>query len=1140
MTMRSFKAPVLGGLLFCSITVGSQAWTSGGGGAPAALQIVDNVEGSFVNLNLFPVRPIVAHPSGTGFFALNTHASTVERFDAAGNNPVEVWNTPWGPVALRLWTHPGTQQEQLLVSCRGSSVLARLDAQTGETLELVPLPSEPADLLVIGDDAFIACTALDTVVQLDLVTGARVDYTPSTHAGFNCKAPVFLAESNSGKVFVAPMHSGNNSTASRVFQRRAGVVLDLDDPNVAVQGLPDEDMFLINQNTQTVVAVGRGLGTTLFGFAINPVTTRTWILNTEANNKGPERQTEKGVRGDVVANRLSILRANIGNPPPLPDAIIDLDDVDPVLPGIQYVRTESVAQPFGLDFRSNGNGLIVSLGSDNVLEVDKDGLRIDEWDLPLGSIPRAVVINEAAGVFWVYCWGTNQVREYQTSDSSFVRACELSDDPTPANIAEGRRLFYSAKHSIENNQSCASCHVEGRTDFLAWNLEDAPRDSKGPLLTQSMSGIEKLAPFHWRGERSSLADFNSAFEGLLGGKRLTRAEFADFEAFVMSLTNPANPYLTRERELDDSKVPFTVGVGAQATTGQDVYFNVPISSGPFCNTCHTLPTGTNSDIFSGEPTEVIPRRVFNKVAPFNEIYRRLMATVPIETFVEPGNPGAGTIMDSRGYLGVAATHSGLIENFTTRIDDFFNGITVDHLTSFVMQVDQGVAPAIHQAFLLDAGTLATVQADLENYLLPAAMARQCDVVVVGRSEPGAVQARWAWDRASNTFLPDHATLTPRTLADFINGAGAESHVFYGMPVGMAARTVLDRDLDGIINALDPAPEDPDVDGGDSTAPVFLMAPTLQWKSSKVARLQFETDEPTVYRITYGEGVEADRCVPKSADCSAVSTEFGTSHSPLLGELMPSTDVTNGVYLPVTFSYAPTIEVFDRAGNSTSFTMPSFDSNPYGPGDEDEVIIGRLYWAQFDDVGPGPLRARANAHVVYKRGAPPLQAASNYLVVWRVLVNGEVNDTWIPGDAQSFRVDHVEQLGPTGSKPMQVSGPLLVGFELDAMGETHVSFEIPGLQVGQVVTLSVESVIQIKASQVATLHANLAAASACATSGAAGTVDCDGDGQPDCCLEVPVPFHIRAGTRWSMPDTNPARRALTEPFDPAQWTPIPLF
>jgi len=1140
--MASSRYPLLalGCALLGTLATYSVSSPASVGTGTAPYDFLDEIEGSFVNLNLFPVRPIVAHPSGTGFFALNTHGSTVERFDGTNTDPVEVWDVPWGPVACALWEHPVTQQLQLLVSCRGSYVMARLDAGSGELIGVLPLPPEPGDILVKQDtdQAFIACSAKDMVVQVDLLTDATVEYTPESHPGFNVKHPVFLALSNSGRVMVPSMHSGNNSTPSKIFDRRAGEVIDLEDPDYAVQGLPDHDLFRIDPGTQTVQPIGRRIGTTLFGIGVNPVTTRTWVLNTEANNKGPDRQSEQAVSGDVVANRLTIIRPNVTVPPPEPDAFIDLDDADSGTPGVQIDPTKTVGQPFNLDFRDKGDVFIVGLLTDLLIALNPDGVRLSQWQLPEGSIPRAVKVDEAQGVVWVYCWGTNEVIEYHMGSMQVTRTCRLSDDPTPERIKRGRELFYDASHSEKNNASCASCHVDGRSDLLAWNLSDDPKDSKGPLLTQTMTSLERHAPFHWRGERRGLGDFNIAFKGLLGGETLTRTEFRDFEAFVFSMQNPANPWANRERLLDDSVIPYGVDPTGKATQGQVSYQNLPVQGANFCTDCHQLPLGTNHDIFGGEPTEVIARRVFNKVTPFNETYRRLMDVVQIETLNEPGNAGAGTTIDTRGFLGVGATHAGLIESFEVRISDFGTGAETQNLTSFVLQLDQGLAPAIHQAFLLDAANAAATTAELQSYLMPQAQVRNCDVVVVGRSEPGAVRTRWAWDRQNDVFVPDHPTLGTRTLQDFINNAVNESHVFYGLPVGMATRYAVDRDLDGLVDSVDPMPEDAFVDVQDTTGPSFTVAPHLVWVTSRTARLAFETDEPTVYRITYGEGHVADRCVPRSQGCTDVSEEWGMAHTPILTDLLPSTATTNGVYVPVTFTYDTTIEVFDRMGNSTVFNLPQFDSKPIGPGDPEEVIIQRLNWLEFDDFTAGQLSARAEARVVYKRGAPPQPGAQHRVVVARVLVDGQVDSAWTPTQPSTFRVDHIEMVGPSDQKSFGVSGPLMVALETDAAGRTELEFERPGLVEGQFVTLNIEAVILLDDTQLAAFHNSLSAANACATQGGPGTVDCDGDGNLDCCLELPVTFAGRALSRWSFPDTAAGNRCLVEPYDPENVTPVP--
>ena len=125
----------------------------------------------------------------------------------------------------------------------------------------------------------------------------------------------------------------------------------------------------------------------------------------------------------------------------------------------------------------------------------------------------------------------------------------------------GRILFYDASHSLHNTASCATCHIEGGVDGIAWNLGSVT-DDKGPMTTQSLKSINVTAPFHWRGEQlNGLADFRGAFPGLLGGADLTDEEFIAFEAFILSLETPPNPHQNRRRLLDDSIQPSGAIIG---------------------------------------------------------------------------------------------------------------------------------------------------------------------------------------------------------------------------------------------------------------------------------------------------------------------------------------------------------------------------------------------------------------------------------------------------------------------------------------------------------------------------------------------------------------------------------------------------
>ena len=116
-----------------------------GDGAP--FRVLDNIEGEHIDLLHAPVRPMVLTSGEPHLYAVNTHDSTVVHFDAS-LQALQTFRVPWGPVSIGLWTEPLSGEDRLLVVTRGNSALAQLDRETGQIVQLLRLPAEPADLLV--------------------------------------------------------------------------------------------------------------------------------------------------------------------------------------------------------------------------------------------------------------------------------------------------------------------------------------------------------------------------------------------------------------------------------------------------------------------------------------------------------------------------------------------------------------------------------------------------------------------------------------------------------------------------------------------------------------------------------------------------------------------------------------------------------------------------------------------------------------------------------------------------------------------------------------------------------------------------------------------------------------------------------
>ena len=125
-------------------------------------------------------------------------------------------------------------------------------------------------------------------------------------------------------------------------------------------------------------------------------------------------------------------------------------------------------------------------------------------------------------------------------------------DPTPDYIREGRGYLYDAKLSDDGTVSCASCHIDGDRDGLAWDLGDPGGElfnngsanplhpMKGALMTQTLRGLSGERIFHWRADRPGLTSFNGT-PNLMGGEKLSEEDVQLFADYMQSIRFGSNP-----------------------------------------------------------------------------------------------------------------------------------------------------------------------------------------------------------------------------------------------------------------------------------------------------------------------------------------------------------------------------------------------------------------------------------------------------------------------------------------------------------------------------------------------------------------------------------------------------------------------
>jgi DNA-binding beta-propeller fold protein YncE len=399
--------------------------------------------------------------------------------------------------------------------------------------------------------------------------------------------------------------------------------------------MSDHDVAVIDTASLTVTYLDR-LMNLCMALAVNPASGFVSVVGTEATN---EVRFEPNVKGTFVRSMLALVNPAAPGTPGLVDMNGHLTYATPTVP--QADRDRSLADPRGIAWNAAGTrAYVTGMGSNNVVVLGANGARAGlAPTIEVGEGPTGIVLDEPRQRLYV-------LNKFDASISLVDTTTELETarltffDPTPAAIQAGRKHLYDA-HATSGLgvTSCAACHVDARIDRLAWDLGDPTGEMKGleglnlgagipeisngfvdfhpmkgPMLTQTLQDIVGKEPFHWRGDRLGLEEFNPAFEGLLGDdEQLSPAEMQEFEDFLATIAFPPNPFRTLENALaEDVPLPGHFTTGRFAPAGQPlpngdaangrVLYAAP---GINCIRCHTLPTGMGPNA-TWNGTEFVP------------------------------------------------------------------------------------------------------------------------------------------------------------------------------------------------------------------------------------------------------------------------------------------------------------------------------------------------------------------------------------------------------------------------------------------------------------------------------------------------------------------------------------------------------
>ncbi|MGH0031176.1 MAG: YncE family protein [Myxococcota bacterium] len=642
--------------------------------------------------------------------------------------------------------------------------------------------------------------------------------------------------------------------------------------------LPDDDVFAFNANTLAKGTVFSSVGTILFNMAINPNSGKVYVTNQESPNhvrfEGPGVHGGSTVQGHLSEYRVTVLdpggpsqdvqhlnqhivygdlHTDAGANHAAINAQIDHSLATPLLPAIHSSGSPIYIPAFG----SSKIGVITQAElEDPSFESNYDPtVESADYLSTTGGGPSGIALDETNNRLYVTTRFNNSV-EVIDLGSGTTSAVHALHNPENDDIVDGRPFLYDAVATSGNGEaSCASCHIFGDFDSLAWNLgnpddltstNNQPQPDpilqatnptedfhpmKGPMTTQTLRGLSTHGAMHWRGDRAdgffgtdpctepgyaaanstnapcdedpAFRNFIVAFEGLVGKEgTITPAEMQQFADFMLQVQLPPNPVRNLDNTLtttqqDGSDVWFSCGPTTTECASLDPNASDTVED---CDGCHSLDPlngffGTGGEeSFEGEPQHM-------KVPHNRNMYQK------VGMFGVNGDQVRGT-----GYL-----HDGSVDTMKTFVGAgvfSLNNAEEDDVVQFMLAFPTDLAPIVGQQVSIGPGnfadgdtnariTLIDAQANdtFESAVLGGSVT-ECDVVV--KTVEGGVEKGY-YSENGGTYTPDDngPDISEATLRAKANPVGdAQTLTYTAVPPGSGYRMGVDRDEDTLGNGVE--------------------------------------------------------------------------------------------------------------------------------------------------------------------------------------------------------------------------------------------------------------------------------------------------------------------------------------------------
>lgn len=417
-----------------------------------------------------------------------------------------------------------------------------------------------------GTRLYVVCDRANSLIEVDVtrrhvLREVRVGKRPCGIALSRDGRRAFVANRLSGTLSVVDLSSFSVEAEVTVGQEPHGVLVDPESSAVLVLTTGDNSLSIV-ESDRWVASRPMLMGSGPWAGALDPARQRFYVTNVRpmtSRFRDPVQSelTVVDLSSKVVASRLAVPEANmLQGVTWVPDADItlftllrtkNLIPTSRLAQGWVITNGLGVASPGGrvdqvlldepgasfpdpMDIAATSNGrwaIVASGGADEVAIIDvkqliawirghSDRDRKEKLPnylgsaaefvvarLPVGANPRGVAISPDGRRAYVANALSDTISIIDVDQRRVDGAIELGGPKQMTELRRGERLFHSAAIAFGHQFSCRSCHPDGHTNGLAFDIE-ADGIGLHPVDNRTLRGIFDTPPFKWEGTNPTM------------------------------------------------------------------------------------------------------------------------------------------------------------------------------------------------------------------------------------------------------------------------------------------------------------------------------------------------------------------------------------------------------------------------------------------------------------------------------------------------------------------------------------------------------------------------------------------------------------------------------------------------------------